>query len=200
MRLVSAETPGFARSRRSSLRSSRLSPRRRTRGATTAAAPATATERATGRPPKRHPICQLRLPPPRTISSSSRPTECAYGSQRPRAARPHQPTRTPGQASNTCSAPPTSSAGTPIKTSSSTHAPPMPKAGAHHHSGAPRSLGRNELRDRARRRAHSSVITPLAIRTRPITAAPITAAGRPLRPIQALNRATLSRVLSGANT
>ena len=44
----------------------------------------------------------------------------------------------------------------------------------------------------------SNVTTPLTTRTTPITAAPIVAAGRPLRPIQALNRLIVSWVPSGA--
>ena len=46
---------------------------------------------------------------------------------------------------------------------------------------------------------YNSVIRPRAISTTPITAAPITAAVRPLRAIQVLNRVTLSCVDSGAN-
>ena len=47
---------------------------------------------------------------------------------------------------------------------------------------------------------YTSAMTPLMTSQRPITAAPITAAVRPRRAIQALKRSTLSLVLSGANT
>ena len=56
-------------------------------------------------------------------------------------------------------------------------------------------------RSPARRRpAQSSAMTPLAMRMRPMTVAPMTTAVRPLRPIQALNRFTRSCVPSGAKT
>ena len=47
---------------------------------------------------------------------------------------------------------------------------------------------------------YTSAMTPLMTSQRPITAAPITAAVRPRRAIQALKRSTLSFVLSGAKT
>src|ERR1700733_14606924 len=64
--------------------------------------------------------------------------------------------------------------------------------------GAPRMRrSPTGLADRIRQRR---VITPRATSHTPITPAPITAAGRPLRPIQPLNLVTRSCVESGANT
>jgi CRP-like cAMP-binding protein len=78
------------------------------------------------------------------------------------------------------------------------------------HSDARATQSRAHLRSlrcRVRRAAgasgqprYTSATTPLTTSQRPITAAPITAAGRPRRAIQALKRSTLSLVLSGANT
>lgn len=61
-------------------------------------------------------------------------------------------------------------------------------------------LGADKRVVRANDCGRINVMMPLATRITPITAAPIVAAGRPLRPIQALNRLILSCVPSGANT
>jgi hypothetical protein len=109
-------------------------------------------------PPADRRDTDLPTPPvaPRTISSRSRTTEWAYRSPRSRAARPHQSTRAAGQASSTCSSPPTSSAATPINTSSSTRAPPMPNR-THPTSSGPTRSRRTHSRRRRRgaRRDHN---------------------------------------------
>jgi hypothetical protein len=55
-------------------------------------------------------------------------------------------------------------------------------------------------REATSRPDHSNVITPRLMSRTPMAAAPMTAAERPLRAIQAVNRVTLTRVRSGEKT
>ena len=174
------------RSRRSSLRSSRLSPRRRTPRVTTTAVPAPAAVRATGRPP-RHPHLPTLPCRPANHQPGSRPTECAY-----RLTTIARGATAPIHAHRWPTVEYVLSATNFVRRDADQKASSTPRADAEvEHITTRRSAvrSRNHPRDRSETGStQSSVITPRAISITPITPAPITAAVRPLRPIQALNR------------
>jgi hypothetical protein len=69
------------------------------------------------------------------------------------------------------------------------------------HAGQRRELGIRQVAMVGKPKlGQTSATMPLMTSQRPITTAPITAAVRPRRAIQALTRSTLAFVLSGANT